>query len=117
MSIQARVLPTPAFEIPLLCDPTIVTKPFATETGAGEEFLKSAASNAGTSAVKKGSAGGSAGSSAVDCIAKESGTASSTPPGTPLFHGTGPGTARSTFEEILSSTRFCGQRLRNTIER
>ena len=46
----------------------------------------------------------------VDCIAKESGTASSTPPGTPLFPGTGPGT----FQEFLSSTRFCGQWLRKS---
>ena len=59
-----------------------VTEPLATETGAGEEFLKGAARSAGTSGGNKGSAGRSAGSSAVACIVKENGTASSTPPGT-----------------------------------
>ena len=92
---------------------TRVTKPSATETGAGEEFLKSAARTAGTSAGKKRSAGRSAGSSAAFLCNTGNGTASSTPPGTPLFPGTGPGSPRSTFQEFLSSTRFCGRRLRN----
>ena len=106
-----------------------VIKPLTTETGAGEEFLKSAGSSAGTSAGNEGSAGRTAGSSAGTSAGKEGnagrsagssapllsstgpGTASSTPPGTPLVPGTGPGTASSTFKKFLSGTRFCGQRL------
>ena len=53
-------------------------------TGAGEEFLKSAVRTAGTNSLNKGSAGRSA--------------------------GTGPSSPRSTFQEFLSSARFCGER-------
>ena len=89
-----------------------LTKALAAETGAGEEFLESAASSAGTSAGKKGSAGRSAGSSAALLCNTVNGTASSTPPGTHLSPGTGPSIARSTFQEFLSSTRLCGQQQR-----
>ena len=57
----------------------------APETGAGEEFLQSAARIAGDTAGNKGSAGKSAGSSAALICSTNNGTASSTLPVLPLF--------------------------------
>ena len=63
-------------------------KPLATETGAGEEFLRSAARTAGTSAGKKGKCqeeGRSGGSSAALLYNTSKSIASSTPPALPFF--------------------------------
>ena len=84
-----------------------LTKPLVTETGAGEEFLKSAARTSATSAGNKGSAGRrrrmlEAGSIAIQATSRHS-----------PCSGTGPGHPRSTVQEFLPSTCSRGQWLRN----
>ena len=109
--------PAPGLHVYMLFEKSRFTTPLAPERGAGEAFLKSAVRTAGNSAGNKRSAGKSAGRSAVACAAKESGTASSPLPGTPLVPGTVPGSPHSTFQEVLSSTPFWGQRRRKSRSR
>ena len=102
--------------------------PLATETGAGEEFLKSARSSAGMSAENEGSAGRSAGSSAGTSAIQVTALLPALLPAFPSFPALIPALlpallpalpsflalVRSTFQNFLSGTRFCGQRLRKS---
>ena len=105
-----------------------ITKPLATERGAGDEFLKSVTRTAGNSAGNKGIAGRSAGSSALRTFAIQAMAllpalflALSLFPAVlaALFRTSSPapllvpGSPCSIFQDVLSSTPLCGQQFRS----